>query len=179
MPMTSPHIYLDSCCFIDVVKEKVGALPTERTNDVWFVKKILEAHRAGHLIAHTSMIAVGECLAVEEGKQPSEEVKEMYRSLLTSGQYVRLLNPTPKTARLMQEFRWTHDLSLRSVDAMHLASALEVGCLEFVTTDVRLKKPKFLAANPVMGTLGLRLITAPKTATLPTSYTQGIINATE
>lgn len=175
--MTSPHIYLDSCCFIDVVKERVGVLPTERNNDVWFVKKILEAHRAGHLIAHTSMVAVGECLAVEEGKSPTDEVKEQYRSLLTSGQYVRLLNPTPKTARLMQEFRWTHGLSLHSVDAMHLAGALEAGCLEFVTTDDRLKKPKFVAANPVMGTLGLRLITAPKTSMLPTSYAQGSITA--
>lgn len=103
--MTRPRIYLDSCCFIDVVKEKVGALPTERANDVWFVKKILEAHRAGHLIVHTSMVTVGECLAVEEGSAPTEEVKEAYRSLLTSGQYLRLLSPTPKTARLMQEFR--------------------------------------------------------------------------
>ena len=175
--MSNPHIYLDSCCFIDVVKEKVGVLPTERTNDVWFVKKILEAHRAGHLIAHTSMVAVGECLAVEEGAAPTEDVKEAYRSLLTAGQYVRLLNPTPKTARLMQEFRWTHGLSLRSVDAMHLAAALEAGCLEFVTTDDRLKRPKLLAANPVMGTLGLRLITAPKTAMLPNSYAQANIPA--
>ncbi|KQP17477.1 PIN domain-containing protein [Pseudorhodoferax sp. Leaf265] len=173
--VSKPRIYLDSCCFIDVVKERVGVLPDGRTKDVWFIKKILEAHRAGHLVAHTSMVAVGECLSVQEGGAASDDVKDAFRSLLTSGQYVRLLNPTPKTARLMQDFRWTHNISLKSVDAMHLAAALEMGCMEFVTMDERLKKPKFIAASPVMGLLGLRLIAAPFTALLPSTYTQASI----
>lgn len=175
--MTSPHIYLDSCCFIDLVKERVGVLPADRNNDVWFVKKILEAHRAGHAVVHTSMVSVGECLGVEEGKPATEHVKDAYRSLLTSGQFVRLVNPTPKTARLMQDLRWVHNLSFRSVDSMHLASALEAGCIEFITTDARLKKPKTVPAIPVMGTLGLRMITAPNTAVLPDSYRQAGITA--
>lgn len=171
--MASPHVYLDSCCFIDVVKGRAGVLPADRTNHAWFIKKILEAHRAGHLVAHTSMVAVGECLAIEEGKPPTDAIKEHFRSLLSSGQYVRLVNPSPKTARLMQDFRWVHGLSFRSVDAMHIASALETGCIEFITTDGQIKKPKFVPAIPVMGTMGLRIITAPDTAQLPTSYMQG------
>jgi predicted nucleic acid-binding protein len=174
--MSRPRIYLDSCCFIDVVKERAGVLPSGRENDAWFVKQLLKAHAAGDVIVQTSMAAVGECLAVEDNEPDvPEQIKEHYRSLLTSGQFVHLVNPTPRTARLMQDFRWVHKLQLRSVDAMHLAAAVEVGCLEFVTTDGRLRKAKFLKATPVMGTLGLRMITAPQTALLPSSYTQAEI----
>lgn len=172
-----PRIYLDSCCFIDVVKEHVGVLPTERTNDVWFIKKILEAHRGGHLIAHTSLIAVGECLAVGESQDVvAEEAKARFRALLTSGQYLQLLHPTPKTPRLIQDFRWVHNLILGSADAIHFASALEIGCTEFVTTDSRIAGKKVAAAVATMGTLGLRVVAAHNTALLPNSFTQGTIH---
>lgn len=44
-----PRLYLDSCCFIDVVKEQVGQLPTDagRANDVWHLKQLMKAHRNG------------------------------------------------------------------------------------------------------------------------------------
>lgn len=177
--MSKPHIYLDSCCFIDVVKEKAGVLPSGREHDVWFVKAILQAHKAGDLIVHTSLAAVGECLAVNpDVPTVPDNVKEHYRSLLTSGQYVRLAHPTPRTARHMQDFRWVHGLQLGSVDAMHLAAAIETGCAEFVTTDGQLKKAKFVKAAPVAAALGLRMITAPQTVLLPTGYSQGQLQQT-
>lgn len=178
--MSKPRIYLDSCCFIDVVKKEVGVLPSDRENDVWFIKKILQAHREGHLVAHTSLVAVGECLAVEKGQATvSDEVQDHYRALLTSGQYVQLINPTPSSARLIQRFRWDHGLVLGSADAMHFSGAIERGCLEFITTDGRIASARVGAAIPVLATMGMRVIAAPKTALLPTSYTQGRIEVLE
>lgn len=174
-----PRVYLDSCCFIDVVKESVGNLPTDRTNDVWYIKKILEAHRAGVLIAHTSVVAIGECVATERGQTSiAPEVQERFRSLLTSGQYVQLLNPTPETQVLVQKFRWEHRLVLGAIDALHFAASLERGCSEFITTDDRLKKNKVTDAIAVLADLNLKMIRASATTLLPDNYRQGsVLNA--
>lgn len=172
--MNKPRIYLDSCCFIDIAKEAVGNLPMERNNDVWFFKKILEAHKAGDLVVLTSILSVAECLATEKGQLTVPQVtQDRYRLLLTSGQYVQLVNPTPVTTRLVQKFRWEHQLVLGSVDAFHFAAALEANCDEFVTTDDRLKNQKVAAALPILTGLGMRLISAPSTAHLPDKYRQG------
>lgn len=168
-----PTIYLDSCCFIDYVKNEVGALPTERTRDVWFVKQILEAHRRGLLIAKTSLVTVGECLSIEKGAASvPDDAKDWFRRLLTSGQYVRLIHPTPRTPRLMQSFRWDHGLVFGAIDAMHFACAIEAGCGEFITTDDRLRKAKVAAAIDALGAMGLRLVTAPDTACISSDTTQ-------
>ena len=51
---TKPIIYMDSCCFIDAVKEEVGLLPQNRVSDVWFIRKLLQAHQAGDVVVFTS-----------------------------------------------------------------------------------------------------------------------------
>lgn len=40
----APRIYLDSCCFIDIVKQKIGIQPDSSDKDVWHTSEILEAH---------------------------------------------------------------------------------------------------------------------------------------
>ena len=168
-----PQIYLDSCCFIDYVKQEVGALPTDRERDAWFIKQLLLAHRSGLIVVNTSLVAVGECLSIEKGQAiVPEEAKDLFRRLMTSGQYVRLINPTPKTPRLMQDFRWNHGLVLGAIDSMHLAAAVETKCSEFITTDDRLRKPKVAAAIPAMALLGLRMICANQTSQLSSATTQ-------
>jgi predicted nucleic acid-binding protein len=175
MATTKPKIYLDSCCFIDVVKRDTGGtLPTDKTADAWYVKAILRAHAAKDLEVYTSLITVGECLSLEKG-QPAvpQDVQDRFRSLITSGQYVSLVNPTPKTARSIQDFRWQHGLVLGSPDAIHFASALERGCVEFITTDDRLQKPKVAAAIPKLSSIGIKMIRASATGHLPDAYKQG------
>jgi len=173
-----PRIYLDSCCFIDAVKEAVGTLPTDRVNDAWFIKKFFEAHLAGEIIIHTSILSVAECVAIEPGQSNvPQEAQERFRAFLTSGQYVQLLSPTPATVIHVQKFRWEHGLVLAGADALHFAAALERGCIEFITTDNRLKAPKIAKSMPVLSTLGLRLIRASDTAYLPEKYRQGVLHA--
>lgn len=56
-----------------------------------------------------------------------------------------------------------------SVDAMHVASALDRKCEEFITTDGQAKKA---AAKATLALLGLRVIRASETKCLPGKYFQ-------
>lgn len=167
-------IYIDSCGFIDVVKSEVGILPADRNDDVWHIKQLLRAHRAGDVQVITSYLTLAECVAVESGQSivPSE-VQEHFRRLLNSGQYVALVQQTPRTAELAQRFRWQHGLVLGGPDALHLAAAIEMSAIEFISTDDRLQKPKLAAASGVLGNMGIRLIRGCSTLCLPDKYLQG------
>lgn len=174
-----PTAYIDSCCFIDAVKQEVGTLPTGRDKDCWYVKKLLEAHEAGDLAVCTSTLSLAECVAIEQGQTVvPDDVQNRFRRLLMSGQYLTLVPQTPATARIAQELRWKHQLVLGGPDALHIAAALERGADEFITTDERLKKPKVAQAASVLGTRGLRFITGSQSGILPAQYLQGkIFNA--
>jgi hypothetical protein len=167
-------VYIDSCGFIDAVKQTVGVLPTGRDDDVWHIKKLMEAHRAGDILVVTSFLTLAECVAIESGQSiVPPDIQEQFRLLLSSGRYVALLQQTPQTARIAQDLRWQHHLVIAGADALHFAAAIEAHAIEFITSDERLKKPKVAAAVPALGALGLRLINGAATTCLPTSYLQG------
>jgi predicted nucleic acid-binding protein len=173
---TKSIVYIDSCGFIDVVKREVGKLPADREDDVWHVKQLLQAHRAGHVQVVTSYLTVAECVSVEQGQASvPEDVLANFRNLLNSGQYVHLLQQTPRTAVLAQNLRWKHNLVLGGADALHFAAAIEVSAIEFITTDDRLQKPKVAAAAEALAKEGLRLVRGAATLCLPDEYLQGEI----
>ena len=62
---------------------------------------------------------------------------------------------------------------LRGADMLHVASALEAKCVEFITTDEELQKPKMTAAIGKLQSIGLSPIPARKTRYLPDDYKQG------
>jgi predicted nucleic acid-binding protein len=169
-----PLVYVDSCGFIDAVKETVGTLPTDRNDDVWHIKKLMEANRAGDVSVVTSYLTLAECVAVEPGQAiVPANIQEHFRRLLNSGQYVSLRQQTPRTAQIAQDLRWRHNLVLGGPDVLHLAAAIEAEAEEFITTDERLMRPKIIAVIPVLGRMGLRLIRGAATACLPEKYRQG------
>ncbi len=92
-----PAVYMDTCCFIDMAKQKVGALPTDRDNDVWHCRKLLEAARDGHVVVFTSTLTIAECQHCGDGTAP-RAVRELYHRLLMSGQFVVLVQVTPFVA---------------------------------------------------------------------------------
>lgn len=179
--MTSkPTIYMDSCCFIDAVKQAVGNLPTERDSDVWHIKKLMEAHRAGDVQVFTSIVSLAECLATEQAQNPiPEDVKVHFRNMLLNGQFLTLALTTPQTGTIARDFRWNHGLVLGSPDALHLAAAVEVGASEFITTDERIQKAKFApAVNHFASSGNMMIIKASDTQHLPGDYRQGeMLNA--
>lgn len=172
----SPKLYVDSCCFIDAVKSEVGLLPNGRDDDVWFLKKLMQAHYDKQVQLYTSVVTLSECVAVKKGQTDVPPVvQDHFRRLLTSGQFVRLHTPTPKTSRLVQELRWTHNLVLKGLDSVHVATALETECLEFFSTDDRLTSDKLVKAIPVLTALKLKMTTPKHTAYLPEKYRQADI----
>jgi predicted nucleic acid-binding protein len=161
-------VYLDACCFIDMVKEGVGhILTSERSKDVWYLKQITQACRDGELEVFTSIITIAECSHADGNV--SFPVRAQFESLLMSGQYVKLVQPTPFIATDARDLRWKHGLALRGADAIHVASALDRRCEEFVTTDRQAKK---MAAKSTLLQLGLRIIRASETQCLPGKYLQ-------
>jgi hypothetical protein len=100
-----PTVYMDSCCFIDAIKEEVGALPEERNEDAWHIKKLLEAHREGEVRVLTSFLSLAECLAVDSGQpEVPEEVQDIIKRILSSGQYVTLA-PQSLSGNFMMDCR--------------------------------------------------------------------------
>ncbi len=161
-------IYLDACCFIDMVKEHVGQpLSADRNTDVWFLKQITQACRDSELDVYTSVISIAEC--THAGGDMSPPVKARFDALLMSGQYVKLVQPTPFIATDARDLRWKHNISLRGADAIHVASALDRKCEEFITTDGQAKK---MVAKTTLAQMGLRVIRAAQTTCLPGKYLQ-------
>ena len=163
------RIAFDSCCFIDMVKQEVGVqLADERVHDVWYMKQLLQASRDGEIVVHASALTIAECTAA--GDDVSDAVKGTFRRLLMSGQYLVLIQPTPFIMEDARDLRWNHGLVLGGADAVHVASAIDRKCEEFITTDGQIKK---MAAAPKLAGLGLRVIRARDTQCLPDKYRQG------
>jgi predicted nucleic acid-binding protein len=166
--MTKPRLYMDSCCFIDAIKFREGsALTTDRENDLWYIQNCLKAARAGEIQVITSTLTVAE---VRRGQAaPTDELKRLIRSVLTSGRVVTLAEMTLNIAERARDLEWDDGINLKGADAIHVATALTVSCKEFFTTD-RNKGP--LKYTSQLSALGLRVITASNTALLPPDYIQ-------
>lgn len=148
MATTKPRVYIDACPVIDMVKMELGKPLThggpaeaERRREVAFLKSILEASKDRELECWTSTLTVAECLHVEG--QISDKAKDSLRRILTSGQYVFLHSPSHHCAIRARDLHWEDGINLRGgtgrggADYIHVASALELGCVEFLTTDGR------------------------------------------
>jgi predicted nucleic acid-binding protein len=165
--MDRAKIYMDSSCLIDLVKTKVGKhLESERQSEVWWISALLEASRDGELEVFVSSLSAAECTHVEG--DVSKATQDWFRSLLTSGQYTKLISDDPFIAADSQDLRWTHGIKLSGADALHVAAAISIKCVEFVTTDD--KGPIKYAEK--IGALGLRVIHPAQTKVLPEKYKQ-------
>jgi len=66
---------------------------------------------------------------------PTEEVKRLFNSILVSGKVVLLTQMTQTIAERARDLHWDHGINLGGADAIHVATALTVGCSEFLTFD--------------------------------------------
>ena len=117
--------------------------------------------------ALTSTLSIAECTHVEG--DTSLKVRTEFTNLLMSGQYIVLVQPTPFIMTDARDLRWGKALTLKGADAVHVASALDRKCNEFITTDKMAAK---LNTNTSIAASGLKALAARNTQSLPDKYRQ-------
>ena len=168
------RIYVDSCCFIEMVKVEIGnRIESDREKDVWHLKRLLEAVRDKELAAYTSTLTIAECQHVGDGKV-TDAVKSQFSRLLMSGQYVNLVQVTPFIAQDARDLRWARGISLKGADGLHVASALALKCEEFISCDKRFARIQ--NAQKLLLKDGMRIATGKDTQCLPDKYRQLELN---
>jgi hypothetical protein len=143
----------------------IGTHRPERAEDILFLKQILRGSFEHEIDVYTSVLSVAECQAAYspgmDKKILNDAVKQLFRDVLTSGQYVVLVQPTILIAERARNFFWAHALSFGGADAVHLASALEMRCDEYLTFD-----DKILKNAEALEKLGITVLLPRKTKSL-------------
>ncbi|MES2960035.1 MAG: type II toxin-antitoxin system VapC family toxin [Pseudomonadota bacterium] len=139
-------VYFDACCFIDLAMTKLS-IPTlsEREKHIYFCRKLLEAARAREVTVYTSTVTMAECVKLEDTSKPNgqqvvsdERVQKLFKGMLQSGVGVIPVAATPTITEAARNLRWKHGITVKPMDAIHIATALAMKCTHFVTTDDKL-----------------------------------------
>lgn len=166
--MANNRVYMDACCIIEAAKGRLGKPLTHGAEEADYAQRVIRAGREGLLDVYTSTLSVAECLHVGE-KPPPDDVKELFESLLLSGRDgITPVEPTPFVVERARDLAWDRHIWGRSVDLVHLASAIEIGAEELLTVDGRLAEK-----IGVQEIDGCRIIPARMTNLLPMKYRMG------
>src|SRR6185437_3095393 len=163
-----PRVYIESCCFIDAAKEAIGITDQQRTSDVWFLWKFLEANKAKDAEVFTSVLTIAECTHADGNED--QRVRNLFDRVLMAGQHCALVQPTPFIGEDARNLRWKNGIKLGGADGLHVASGLAKGCKEFLTTDRRI-----LCNATQIALLGMRVCAPSQTLLLPPEYRQGVL----
>jgi len=129
------NVYLDTCCFIDLVAHGAGVSTGEqREEDVWFTNRLLLASRNRDVRVHTSLLTLAECTHIrdENGiRIITDEVKDHIEVLLSPERGVMPIEPSIFVIDKARELAWQHGIFLKGIDALHVASAVFTGCRSF------------------------------------------------
>ena len=173
--MSIDRTYMDSCCFIEAVKYDVSTTDPDRENDIWYIKQLLKASKSGDIEVITSVLTIAESRRADG--EPTDEVKRLFSSILTSGRVVKLAQMTQGIAEKARDLHWVNKINLSGADALHVATALLLGCKEFLTFDFKRKSP--LKFEKELRALGLLVIAPSETTCLPSDYRQGHLLGSE
>lgn len=173
-----PRLYVDACCFIDMVSHdlSIGVKPG-RDSHIYYCRKFLDAAKGKEASVFTSTLTVAECIVIKDETDQSnhrpvltDEVKRLFEGMLLSTKSgVMPVQPTPRIVKAARDLRWKHGATFKPMDSLHIATALEMKCGYFLTTDDRLKPENVEIAK----SLGLAICTADSIAhLLPSKYRQ-------
>ena len=175
---TELKLYFDTCCFLDMIQHTSGISPKpDRTAHVFYLRQFLDLARAKGAVVYTSMLTVAECQFVSDESDKSNfkkiltpEVKRLIDGMLLSGKSgILSVQATPNIVRASRDLRWVHGTNFKPMDALHIATALKLGCTHFITTDAKLDEKSKLIVN----SLGLAFCTADiLKELLPSEYRQ-------
>lgn len=164
-------VYMDACCFIDLAKSRLGVCPEDRNEDIFFLQQLLRAAEKKAVKVFSSTLSIAECL--NAGKEHPSDVRAIFDSILQSGYIVTIVEVSPFIATAARDMIVEGSLTLKPPDAIHMATAIEMGCKEFITTD--LKGP--IKNHSKILKLGVSVIRAHKTRYLPSKFRQMEISA--
>lgn len=138
------RIYFDSCCFIDLAQYELKLqTDADREPHIFYCRKFIDAARSKEAIVLTSTLTVTECSSVKDISKPeherkikTDEVRRLFQGLLLSGKSgVLPAQPTPLIVEKARDLVWVEGATLKAMDALHIATALDHKCSHFVTTD--------------------------------------------
>lgn len=167
MSASKPRIYLDACPIIDLVKFEVRVnISDELSQHAWHTQQLVRAAQDGPIGLYTSAISIAECTQVKD-KAKEDQARPFFLGLLASGRSgIKLAQPTMVILDLARNLRWVNECNLRGADAIHVATAIQFNCHEFLTTDTKVLSNAELLAH----THGLRICKPSATKLLPDDY---------
>jgi hypothetical protein len=173
---STPRVYIDACYYIDVAKGRLGMAldPPDREQHLPWIEALLLAGLAGDVEIYASTLILSECLHVDSQSQIiPEHVQETFVSLLTSGSAVKLIGADYFVAERARDLLWVDRIKCGGgADMIHVATALDTKCAEFITTN---RKRGPLQAIASLAKLGLTVIEAPQTQALPPQYVKPLL----
>jgi predicted nucleic acid-binding protein len=136
------------------------------------MKRLCDASRDGTIRIVTSVLTVSECLHIGDADPVDQPTRDLIVDFLTSGRVVDLAEADIFIAEKARSLWWDHNIRLKGADGIHVATALEMGCTEFITTDARVRDQtnKFSNAIVALRGIGLNVIRGSQTAALPVEY---------
>ena len=176
-----PRVYIDSCSYIDVAKGRTKAAwktgEEDRAQQLWFIETLLVAALNGDVEIYGSTLILVECLFTETREAIPEETKELFKNLLSAGNPVRQVAVDPFIAERARDLLWRDGIMCGgSADQVHVATALELHCEEFITTN-RKKGPLQPSVASQLVKHGLRVILPDQTQFIPEAYKKPILEA--
>lgn len=163
--IASPRIYSDANPIIELAKLTKNTHDPAREPDLRMMERLLKAANNNEISLFTSSISVAECVAA--GNDYGDDIKKFFIGVLTSGAMFKLVQDSIFVTEQARDLRWIHHVKLSGMDAIHVASAMEAKCTEFLTWDDGIaSNAQFLLSQ------GIRVITPSQTQFLPPLYMQ-------
>ncbi|MCL5421127.1 MAG: PIN domain-containing protein [Nitrospirae bacterium] len=105
-------------------------------------KEVVTTFQEGNLTAYSSVITLTEVLPkpVESG---DEKLARKFADFLKHGKHLTMIEISEGIAEAAGKLRGRYPV-LKTVDAVQIAAALEIGCEAFLTNDMKLKQIKEL-----------------------------------
>jgi hypothetical protein len=184
MPPSKPRVYLDSCCYIDVAKGRMG-VPFDKPGEedrpelLWYVETLLLAALNGDIEIVASTLVIAECLHTDSRDTIPETAKNTLRALLSAGNPVLLIAADFFVCERARDLLWNDQIFCGgAADQIHVATALDLRCEEFITTN-RKRGPLQGNRPAELAKLNLRVILPGQTAILPPHYTKPLLRPQE
>lgn len=162
---------MDSCCFIEVAKGRIHKSDRAHEDDLWRIEAFLQAALDGELEILTSPITVAECQHAGDNVI-NDTIKRLFEVVLTSGRVAILAQCNLWIAKEARDLRWKHDILLGGADSIHVATAIEHKCKEFLTIEGQKAGKLVKQAKKIEKQFGLRVIKPRDTKFLPERYKQ-------